>query len=255
MTAMNALASIRPGAVAPCSDFSDLARRHGDPMKPLEGLLHGVAFRACVAIPDYRARVLRHYGPRAIPAQPSRIFQHFGFVIDFETPVELAVHDGGRRLDEGLRSLIRRYGPLLLRNARMPAEALRSEQRNIFASLEFHLDRGGNQEDRYSLFWRDPTDPVQRQPRSSSTLILANPVAHAQALKEGHGGKQFKAGYGLFKDQDIAPLSGEILFELPWRAPESTGEIAILDNREVLHASYYPRPWDKGYPISVRYLF
>ena len=80
-------------------------------------------------------------------------------------------------------------------------------------------------------------------------------TAHAQALKEGHGGAHFKPGYSLFKDEDIAPLTNEILFEASWRAPESTGEIAILDNSEVLHASYYARPWDKGYPISVRYLF
>ena len=80
-------------------------------------------------------------------------------------------------------------------------------------------------------------------------------TAHAQALKEGHGGAHFKPGYSLFRDEDIAPLTNEILFEASWRAPESTGEIAILDNSAVLHASYYARPWDKGYPISVRYLF
>ncbi len=39
------------------------------------------------------------------------------------------------------------------------------------------------------------------------------------------------------------------------RAPAGTGEIAPLDNRTVLHASYDPRPKQKGYPIAVRYLF
>ncbi len=41
----------------------------------------------------------------------------------------------------------------------------------------------------------------------------------------------------------------------PWQAPENSDEIAVLDNLEVLHASYYLLPWYKGYPINVRYLF
>jgi hypothetical protein len=48
---------------------------------------------------------------------------------------------------------------------------------------------------------------------------------------------------------------GQVLLELGWRAPAGTGEIALLDNRTVLHASYYPRAQQKGYPIAVRYLF
>ncbi len=32
----------------------------------------------------------------------------------------------------------------------------------------------------------------------------------------------------------------------PWQAPENSDEIAVLDNLEVLHASYYLPPWYKG---------
>jgi hypothetical protein len=45
------------------------------------------------------------------------------------------------------------------------------------------------------------------------------------------------------------------MVELGWRAPEGVGEISLIDNRTVLHASYYARPELEGYPISVRYLF
>lgn len=237
-----------------CSSFSDLARRHNDPLKPSEGRLNGAAYQARVAIPDYCARLRRHYGPDTLSALKTMNFQHFGFEIEFNTPVELSVHDDVRRLDGGLRTLVGRYGPVVIRNARMPAQARRSDQRNIFKSLDFHIDRGKNQEDHFSMFWRDPDDPEQCKPRNSSTLILPYQAAYAQAIKEGQGGGEFKPGYTLFKDEDVAPLTNEILFELPWRAPETVGEIAVLDNLEVLHASYYRRPEDRGYPISVRYL-
>jgi hypothetical protein len=121
--------------------------------------------------------------------------------------------------------------------------------------LSFHIDRGRTQDDNISLFWRDPLDPVQRRPRSSSTLVLANAAAYLQAVKEGHGEHEFKLLYQLFEDEEIAPLLGEVMVELGWRAPEGVGEIALVDNRTVLHASYYARPTLKGYPIAVRYLF
>ena len=109
--------------------------------------------------------------------------------------------------------------------------------------------------DSISLFWRDPFDPVQRQPRSSSTLVLANAAAYLQAVKEGYGEHKLKLLYQLFKDQNIDPLFGEVMIDLGWRQPEGVGEIAFIDNRTVLHASYYAQPEHKGYPIAVRSLF
>ncbi|MFQ5773970.1 MAG: hypothetical protein ACE5GS_05600 [Kiloniellaceae bacterium] len=137
----------------------------------------------------------------------------------------------------------------------LPERQRAQGQRNIFPSLRFHLDRGSTQRDRYSLFTRDPFDPVQQAPRTSSTLVLANVVAYLQALRVGHGAHEFRSLYRLFEEEDISPLIDEVVLELPWRAPEGTGEISILDNRTVLHASYYTRDRDKGYPIGVRYLY
>ncbi len=54
--------------------------------------------------------------------------------------------------------------------------------------------------------------------------------------------------------EEIGALVGEVLVEMDWRAPQGVGEIALIDNRTVLHASYHPHPEHKGYGISVRYL-
>lgn len=232
-----------------------LAGLERDPRAPLDGRLAGVAFTARIAIPDYGARIECRYGRDPRDLGVGFGFRHFGLVIDFEAPVELAVHDEDRRLDEGLRALVARYGPVALRNARLPDRGRANGQRNVFQSLSFHIDRGPTQDDRISLFWRDPFDPVQRAPRGSSTLVLANAAAYLQALEEGHGEHDFKMLYQLFEAEDLDALIGEVLVELGWRAPAGTGEIAMLDNRTVLHASYHPRPDHKGYPIAVRYLF
>ncbi len=234
-----------------------LAALERDPRTPVEGRLNGGApYTARIAIPDYGARIEQHYGRRLNALKMDFPFCHFGLSIAFKRPFELAVHDDARHLNEGLRMLLRRFGPLTLRNAYLPDRARTDAQRNVFPSLSFHIDRGDTQDDRISLFWRDPFDPVQRQPRSSSTLILANAAAYLQAVKEGHGEHKLKLLYQLFEEeQNIGPLFGEVMVELGWREPEGVGEIALLDNRTVLHASYYAQPAHKGYPIAVRYLF
>ncbi len=55
--------------------------------------------------------------------------------------------------------------------------------------------------------------------------------------------------------EEIGALVGEVLVEMDWRAPQGVGEIALIDNRTVLHGSSYPRPDHKGYPIAVTDLF
>ncbi len=228
------------------------------PYAPVEGRLAGVAYEARVAIPDYGARIERHYGRNPAALDINFGFRHVGVTLAFEAPVELAVHDQARRLNAGLRALIARFGPVVLRNAHLPERERANGQRNLFQSLSFQVDRGLTQEDCSSLFWRDPFDPfdpVQQAPRSSSTLVLANAAAYLQALKEGQGAHDFKMLYRLFEAADLGPLMGQVLLDLGWRAPAGTGEIALLDNRTVLHSSYYPRPEQKSYPIGVRYLF
>lgn len=236
-------------------DPRTLSALQRDPGSPFEGRLNGAAYTARIEIPDYGARIEKHYGRQLDALAIDFPFRHFGLSIDFDQPAELAVHDDERHLDDGLRALLHRFGALTLRNAYMPDRVRESGQRNVFQSLSFHIDRGRNQDDNISLFWRDPFDPVQRQPRSSSTLVLANAAAYLQAVKEGQSEHAFKLLYQLFENEEIEPLVGEVMVELGWRAPEGVGEIAMVDNRTVLHASYYARPKFKGYPIAVRYLF
>lgn len=226
-----------------------------DPEAPATGRAAGATYAARLAIPHYRDRLARHYGTDPRDVGLDFAFEHFGVEIEFAAPVELALYDEGRVLDAGLRALIARFGPVVLRNAYLPARSRAGGQRNIFQSLSFHLDRGPTQPDGYSLFQRDPFDPVQRAPRSSATLVLANAAAYLQALEEGAAPHAFRRRYTLFAAEDVAALAGRVLFAQRWDAPEGTGELAVLDNRTVLHASYYRRPEARGYPIGVRYLF
>jgi hypothetical protein len=181
-------------------DPTALAAFERNPGAHVEGRLNGTTYTARIVIPDYGARIERHYGRRLNALAIDFPFRHFGLSIEFETPVELSVHDDERRLDDGLRALLGRFGPLTLSNAYLPDRARESGQRNVFKCLSFHIDRGCTQDDNISLFWRDPFDPVQRQPRSSSTLVLANTAAYLQAVKEGHSEHEFKLLYQLFGD-------------------------------------------------------
>ena len=212
-------------------------------------------FGARVGIRDYGARLERHYKRRVEALGLAGSFKDFGVIVDFETPAEIELHDDERQLDEGVAALVARYGPVLFRNAFMSDQARAGCQRNVFKSLSFHLDRGATQSDHYSLFWRDPFDAETRQPRSSTTLVMSNPAAYLQALDEGAAPHQFRQRYELFQQRVPDGLIGELLFELPWSAPEGHGEIAVLDNRTVLHASYYVHEHNRGYPIAVRYLY
>ena len=225
-----------------------------DPSAAVAGWLAGAANTARIIIPNYATRLERHYGRSPSTLGVDFRFRHFGLAVEFEEPVEVAVHDPKRRLDEGLRALVACFGPVTLRNAHLPDRQRMNGQRNVFPSLSFHVDRSRTQDDHTSLFWRDPFDPVQRMPRSSSTLVLANAAAYLQALKEGHREHEFKQLYQLFEAEEIGALVGEVLVELGWRSPQGVGEIALIDNRTVLRASYYPHPEHKGYGISVRYL-
>jgi hypothetical protein len=58
----------------------------------------------------------------------------------------------------------------------------------------------------------------------------------------------------LFRGVFMKPILGEIVLEQPWDEPDGTGEIAVADNRTVLHATYHKDGTTKGYPIGTRYL-
>ncbi len=214
----------------------------------------GAGFTARIAIPDYDQHVSNHYKKDLTACRKALGFSHFGVIVEFDQPRVLKVHDDDQRLDENLRALIARFGPCLFRNVHLPEQERVSAQRNIFPNLRFHIDRGSTQVDQISMFWRDPRDPIQAAPRTSSTLLMANHAAYLQALEEGHGEHAFKMNYDFFADKNITGMIGKVLFELPWNAGHGVGEISLLDNRNALHASYYPHASNKGYPISVRYL-
>lgn len=230
---------------------SSLERR---PRAPASGTFEGIAYTAQVAIPDYADHLARHFKKDLAACKKALDFRHFGVTIDFEKPVQLEIHDRDRRLDENMRALVAGFGPTLFRNAQMPPGERASGQRNIFPSLKFHIDRGRNQIEQYSLFWRDPDDAAQKAPRTSSTLIMANHATHLQAAAEGYDRQDIKQSYELFKEGYTEELTGKVVLELPWNAPDGVGEVSVLDNRTVMHASYYRHMINKGYPISVRYL-
>jgi len=226
-------------------ELFDTAGRSGNP---------GIAtpdFTARVAIPDYAAAVVRHYGPGAGQIDAPAPFRHFGLRIAYRNPARVQLHDESRRLLDGVREAVAAFGPLLFRNA-VPALPDREPQRNIFPSLRFHVDRAPPQEELYSLFYRDPSDPVQRNPRGSTTLFIANAVGLLQAHKEGLSVDRVPSSCDLFHNEKVDAMAGRILLEQRWDAPAGTGEIAVLDNRTLLHASYYKH--QGGYPICVRYL-
>ncbi len=250
---MTAAANVEtPAPVLGAAAVADgLARLLDRPEVPWRGQAHGAAFEATVMIADHGRRLVAHYGQDAAGAVP---FRHFGLAIAFDRAVEVALHDADRVLDDGLRALAAVFGPVVLRNVVLPPGLRTAEQRNVFANCEFHIDRGANQPDHYTLFWRDPNDPTQREPRTSSTLVMANGAAYLQACREGQGGDGPKSRYKLLQDTPVAAVAGKVLVEISWQAGVGVGEAAVLDNTTVLHASYYPLPDLRGYPISVRYL-
>lgn len=233
------------------------------PESTAQGRLGEVDYGAATGISGFGQKITDHYA-EFIPHGLAQVckqaamtfdFSSFGLIIEFEKPVEIMLYDQDHVLDENAKEAISRFGALIFRNAYLAENFRIQGQKNIFPDLNFHIDRGSNQENQYSLFCRDPFDDLQKHPRQSSTLITANIVPYLQTLKER---KTPKAGQqtlydDIFKNQDLGPLIGGVLLEQAWTAPEGTGEICLLDNRLVVHASYYRE--GPGYPIGVRYLF
>lgn len=234
---------------------ADADRMTRTPSEPVSGRVDGVPFTLRVAIPDYDDRVRNHYRAMINGDASATVsgFRHFGLRCSFAAAVELPLYDDDYMLDDGVRDLIKRFGPVIFSNAYLTAEQRSEGQRNIFPSHVFHFDRGPMHENRYSLFCRDPFDPAQREPRGSTTLIMPNEICYLQSLLEGEPAHEFRAQYTLFKKQRVPDLVDDILIEQCWNAPAGTGEVCVFDNRTVMHASYYLR--EAGYPIGVRYLF
>ena len=243
--------------------FAPLLRQPG---KALRGGLYGVGYEARVAIANYDQLIARHYqavAPDGMAAACSLADIHFdtpqfGLAITFEKQTEIAVHDCDMVLDESLRALVAQFGGVFLHNAPITGAAREKFHRNIFPHLKFHVDRGPTSANQYSCFTRDPDDAVQRQPRLSSTVFVANIVAWLEMVSkrraDAHTERGVRASYELFHDEMAAKLLGRIILEQAWEAPAGTGEIAVIDNRTVLHATYDKEKKTRGYPIGARYL-
>ena len=251
--------------LTPHFDSAWLARLLASPGQALHGELEGHAYRAAVLIPDFKRQVMEHYSDIirgdfdcfCVNAEIACEFEHFGIAVDFERPAELHLHTPEMVLVPGLCDIMAKAGPIITRNVCVDALSRSMGHRNKFPHLNFHIDRTSMQETVYSMYSRDPFDEEQKYPRTSSTLFVANIVAHLQGLREGlvkPADKGVRSTYSLFKGEIIADLANHVLLEHRWDRPAGQGEISMLDNRTCLHASYYREVYGESYKIGVRYL-
>lgn len=240
------------------------------PAEALTGDVKGAAFHAAIAIAGHKSHIRRRYAealgglsPEALNGQlgGAPLYDNFGLVVEFAAPAVLQVHDDERHLDANLKRLMSRFGPLIFRNAVLRSDLRQQVHKNIFPSLRFHSDRGRNQDNQISLFSRDPGDAEQLVPRTSSTLIVANLVAYLEDRRQqGEAGEaggeppRLRSSYDLFAGPRLSEALGRTVLEQPWTAPRGTGEICLLDNLEVLHASYHHDMAGRGWRIGARYL-
>lgn len=236
------------------------------PMEVIEGGINGNHYRASIAIPNYADNILKQY-PGFTKSGLDHVcesvavpfyYKHFGLFCEFDEQIEIQLHDSEMKLDDNVRVMVDIFGPLFIRNVFMDSEYRKLGHKNRFPHLHFHRDRQSTSPTPYSMFSRDPFDPIQVEPRLSSTLFIPNITAYLQCLEE----KRFddikdggvKSHCDLFMQEDIKKYTESIVLEYPWSEPRGTGEIAIIDNRTLLHASYYQNPTMKAYRIGVRYL-
>lgn len=224
------------------------------------------AYSAKIAIPRLRQKIERHYaniiqGSLEQECRTAEIefgFEHFGVVIRFDQPTEVQLYNDEMTIHCGLCDIIAKVGPVIFKNAYLTSAVRSYGHRNRFPHLQFHIDRNSKQTTRYSMYTRDPFDDEQRYPRTASTLFAANIVSHLQGIKDGsitrHGEKGVRASAPLFENEDMAIVIGDVVLEQRWDEPEGIGEIAMIDNATMLHASYYRNLNVLGYRIGVRYL-
>lgn len=212
--------------------------------------------RVQFGILDIKSLVADHYaGSNALSQEVAEIpFEHFGLVIDCANDALLPAYDEGFILRPELKLLIAQYGVLIFRNVHLDNPGNTVFQKNIFGNLEFHVDRGPQFDNQYSLFYRDPNDPEHQLPRRTSSLICPNSVTHLQAIREGLEIQDRGTLRALFLDGSPKAAIGTVILEQAWQAPPGTGEVCVFDNRTVMHASYH-REKIRGYKIAVQYLY
>jgi len=236
------------------------------PNQIMTGMLGNTKYTAKILIPSYRRKIEMFYGNwitstldnTAFEAKTKFRFDHFGVEIYFDEATEVNLYNEELVLHPGLCDLMKNIGPVILKNAYFDSDIRSYGHRNRFPHLQFHIDRSEKQVTRYSLYTRDPFDEEQKHPRTASTLFVANVAAYLQSQKQNasqaSGVSAPITSCLLYENEDMRNILGNVVLEQPWDEPEGTGEIAMIDNATVLHASYYRDANRSGYKIGVRYL-
>lgn len=236
------------------------------PDQEFQGSIGSHQYSARIVIPNYRHKIENYFSDiidsslqsECAMAQIPLNFEHFGVSIRFHSPLEVYLYNDELALHDGLCDIISRIGPVLLKNVYFSAAIRDDGHRNRFPQFQFHIDRSEKQPTRYSLYTRNPFDDEQKFPRTASTLFTANIAAYLQAVKQKQLQKNIDKGAPtsslLFEKEKIEDIMGKVIVEQTWDQPEGTGEIAMIDNATVLHASFYRDASQSGYRIGVRYL-
>lgn len=220
-------------------------------------------FELSVVINDYANNIKTHYGhdlvglceQAAIPYAFG--FNSFGLLVEFEQEITSKIHSVDMHLNSDLKDLVRQFGAVIIRNIDLHSSIKHMNHKNNFPHLNFHSDRSELQENKYSLYTRDPTDNEQKYPRKASTLFIDNSVAYLQHYTENKLAPSElgrRGHYNIFKESKVSELFGKLILEQPWNAPVGVGEVCIINNNCVLHSSY-KHGLDHGYYIGARYLY
>ncbi|HIA46934.1 MAG TPA: hypothetical protein EYN96_02940 [Candidatus Hydrogenedentes bacterium] len=164
-----------------------------NPLRTVIGRMSGRAFDARILIPDYDQRIEEEYSDcvdLGLMDECSRIglpftLNQFGLRIVFQEAVMIEMYHEGMTLEPNSRRVVEAFGPLFLENAYLPARNRTDGHNARFEHLNFHRDRGSHQQEQVSIYLRNPFDEIQAQPRTISTLFIANIVAHLQNKREG----------------------------------------------------------------------
>jgi len=248
-------------------DFTqDINQLLSNPHGAVIGSYAGKSYTLKIAIPDYARNIAEYYADMLsedLLTLSQRVevpfgYKHFGLICEFSEAVELNLHDADMNLDEKVKLAVDRIGPVILRNAYLSSQVRDMGHRNRFPHLSFHVDRSPNQPTPYSMYTRNPFDSEQVEPRTASTLFIANMVAYLQLLREKQSDPASERGvrtlYNIFASTDMQEVLGKTVLEQAWDASRGTGEICVQDNRLIQHASYYRDAARNSYRIGVRYV-
>ncbi len=121
--------------------INDLTQLFGNPQGVVIGSFAGKSYKLKIAIPDYAKNVAAYYQDMLssdLQALSQRVeipflFNHFGLICEFVEPVELNLHDAEMNLDEGVKSVVDRIGPVIIKNAYLSSQKRSIGHRNRFS--------------------------------------------------------------------------------------------------------------------------